>query len=111
MMLSSGDSQRSGVSNVKPLRFVDSMAKKSASEKSVNELSLAQLAAGLKAPAKAFADAVRSIAKERRPMPTKRWRPIAQALLRSYARCTSPPTSSAKDSGDTDQRECAGSGH
>ena len=43
------------------------MAKKSASEKSVNELSLAQLAAGLEAPAKAFADAVRSIAKEMMP--------------------------------------------
>ena len=67
MVLSSGDSQRRGVSNVKPLRFVDSMAKKSASEKSVNELSLAQLAAGLEAPAKAFADAVRSIAKEMMP--------------------------------------------
>jgi hypothetical protein len=67
MMLSSGDSQRSGVSNVKPLRFIDSMAKKSTSGKSVNELSLAQLAAGLEAPAKTFADAVRSIAKEMMP--------------------------------------------
>ena len=62
-----GRQRRGGVSSRKPLHFADSMAKKYALGKSVNELSLAELAAALDAPAKSFANAVRSIAKEMMP--------------------------------------------